>query len=114
MSLTLWQQCLTRLQDELPATEFSMWIRPLQAELNDNTLALYAPNRFVLDWVRDKYINSINGLLNEFCGSDIPVLRFEVGARPPRQRRWPCSEYGCRSEYFATDPSGTSAIGTQP
>ncbi|WP_294910096.1 chromosomal replication initiator protein DnaA [Tatumella sp. UBA2305] len=82
MSLTLWQQCLTRLQDQLPATEFSMWIRPLQAELNDNTLALYAPNRFVLDWVRDKYINSINGLLNEFCGVDIPQLRFEVGARP--------------------------------
>ncbi|MBO1916397.1 hypothetical protein J4727_14360 [Providencia rettgeri] len=40
MSLSLWQQCLARLQDELPATEFSMWIRPLQAELNDNTLAL--------------------------------------------------------------------------
>ncbi|MBW6054882.1 hypothetical protein HTZ85_12765 [Escherichia coli] len=30
-------------------------LRPLQAELSDNTLALYAPNRFVLDWVRDKY-----------------------------------------------------------
>ncbi|MBO2029108.1 hypothetical protein J4734_05435 [Klebsiella pneumoniae] len=44
------------MQDELPATEFSMWIRPLQAELSDNTLALYAPNRFVLDWVRDKYL----------------------------------------------------------
>ncbi len=41
---------LPGLQDELPATEFSMWIRPLQAELSDNTLALYAPNRFVLDW----------------------------------------------------------------
>lgn len=63
MSLSLWQQCLARLQDELPATEFSMWIRPLQAELSDNTLALYAPNRFVLDWVRDKYLNNINGLL---------------------------------------------------
>jgi chromosomal replication initiation ATPase DnaA len=45
-----------------------MWIRPLQAELSDNTLALYAPNRFVLDWVRDKYLNNINGLLNDFCG----------------------------------------------
>ncbi|WP_130832957.1 chromosomal replication initiator protein DnaA [[Erwinia] mediterraneensis] len=85
MSLTLWQQCLARLQDELPATEFSMWIRPLQAELNDNTLALYAPNRFVLDWVRDKYLNSINGLLNEFCGTDVPLLRFEVGTRPVTQ-----------------------------
>ncbi|MDU7869506.1 MAG: DnaA N-terminal domain-containing protein, partial [Pantoea sp.] len=85
MSLTLWQQCLARLQDELPATEFSMWIRPLQAELNDNTLALYAPNRFVLDWVRDKYLNSINALLNEFCGPNVPLLRFEVGTRPVQQ-----------------------------
>jgi chromosomal replication initiator protein DnaA len=73
------------LQDELPATEFSMWIRPLQAELSDNTLALYAPNRFVLDWVRDKYLNNINGLLNDFCGTDAPQLRFEVGARPVTQ-----------------------------
>ncbi|EFE21141.1 chromosomal replication initiator protein DnaA [Edwardsiella tarda ATCC 23685] len=82
VSLSLWQQCLARLQDELPATEFSMWIRPLQAELSDNTLALYAPNRFVLDWVRDKYLNNINGLLNDFCGADAPVLRFEVGSKP--------------------------------
>ncbi|ACY60511.1 chromosomal replication initiator protein [Yersinia pestis D106004] len=82
MSLSLWQQCLARLQDELPATEFSMWIRPLQAELSDNTLALYAPNRFVLDWVRDKYLNNINGLLNDFCGTEVPLLRFEVGSKP--------------------------------
>lgn len=82
MSFSLWQQCLARLQDELPATEFSMWIRPLQAELSDNTLALYAPNRFVLDWVRDKYINNINELLSDFCGSDVPALKFEVGNKP--------------------------------
>jgi len=62
-----------------------MWIRPLQAELSDNTLALYAPNRFVLDWVRDKYLNNINGLLNEFCGTDAPQLRFEVGTKPVTQ-----------------------------
>ncbi|CZF84851.1 chromosomal replication initiation protein [Grimontia sp. AD028] len=82
MSSSLWLQCLQRLQEDLPATEFSMWVRPLQAELNDNTLTLFAPNRFVLDWVRDKYLNSINQLLNEFCGNDLPVLRFEVGSKP--------------------------------
>nr|WP_216599636.1 chromosomal replication initiator protein DnaA [Vibrio sp. 03-59-1] len=75
-------QCLQQLQEELPATEFSMWVRPLQAELNDNTLTLFAPNRFVLDWVRDKYLNNINRLLQEYCGNDIPSLRFEVGSRP--------------------------------
>lgn len=82
MSSSLWLQCLQRLQESLPATEFSMWLRPLQAELNDSTLTLFAPNRFVLDWVREKYINSINQLLNEFCGNDIPILRFEVGSKP--------------------------------
>ncbi|MDO6500597.1 chromosomal replication initiator protein DnaA [Photobacterium sanguinicancri] len=82
MSSSLWLQCLQRFQEELSATEFSMWIRPLQAELNDNTLTLFAPNRFVLDWVRDRYLNNINRQLNEFCGNDVPVLRFEVGSRP--------------------------------
>ncbi|MGP1931487.1 MAG: chromosomal replication initiator protein DnaA [Arsenophonus sp. ET-DL12-MAG3] len=82
MSFSLWQKCLTRLQDELPATEFSMWIRPLQAEFSANTLALYAPNRFVLAWVKDKYINNINKLLSNFCGSNIPILKFEVGNKP--------------------------------
>ncbi len=82
MSSSLWLQCLQRLQEALPATEFSMWVRPLQAELYDGTLTLFAPNRFVLDWVRDKYINSINQLLNEFCPNDVPMLRFEVGSKP--------------------------------
>ena len=82
MSSSLWLQCLQQLQEELSATEFSMWVRPLQAELNDNTLTLFAPNRFVLDWVRDKYIHNINRLLQEYCGNDVPNLRFEVGSRP--------------------------------
>ncbi|WMY96786.1 MAG: chromosomal replication initiator protein DnaA [Arsenophonus sp.] len=88
MSFSLWQQCLARLQDELPATEFSMWIRPLQAELSNNTLALYAPNRFVLDWVKNKYIKNINELLNDFCGSKIPNLKFEIGNKPKKMETY--------------------------
>ncbi|WP_026959437.1 chromosomal replication initiator protein DnaA [Aliagarivorans taiwanensis] len=82
MSGSLWHQILARLQDELPATEFSMWIRPLQVEQSQDLLVLYAPNRFVLDWVKDKYVIRVNALLDEFCGSDKPSLRFEVGSRP--------------------------------
>lgn len=82
MSSSLWLQCQQKLQDELPATEFSMWVRPLQAELSNNILTLYAPNRFVLDWVQEKYLSRFSSLLNEFCGDDIPSLRFEVGSKP--------------------------------
>ncbi|MGS9112214.1 chromosomal replication initiator protein DnaA, partial [Salmonella enterica subsp. enterica serovar Infantis] len=39
------------------------------------------------DWVRDKYLNNINGLLNTFCGADAPQLRVEVGTKPVTQTR---------------------------
>ncbi|GGI91552.1 chromosomal replication initiator protein DnaA [Shewanella gelidii] len=59
-----------------------MWIRPLQAEMDGDTLVLYAPNRFVLDWVKGKYINIINQFFTEQMGSDAPKLRFDIGSRP--------------------------------
>lgn len=85
MSFSLWKNCLIKLKNKLPATEFRMWIKPLQAELNSNTLALYAPNRFVLDLVRNKYINNINELLSDFCGSNIPILKFKIGNKPKKK-----------------------------
>ncbi|MBP7980632.1 MAG: chromosomal replication initiator protein DnaA [Tolumonas sp.] len=82
MTASLWQQCLTRLQEELPSGEFGLWIRPLQAEFGDRSLTLYAANRFILDWVRDKYLLRINSLFTEICGADAPTLHFAVGRRP--------------------------------
>jgi len=79
---SLWQRCLSVLQEELPAQQFSMWIRPLQCVVSDNILTLYAPNRFVLDWVRDKYVNRINELITTTDGQDAYLLRFDVGSKP--------------------------------
>ncbi|AWL10515.1 Chromosomal replication initiator protein DnaA [Saliniradius amylolyticus] len=80
--MALWEQCLRRLQQELPTQQFSMWIRPLQAQQDEQTLTLLAPNRFVLDWVRDKYINRINELCVDICDGQAPSLRFEVSGTP--------------------------------
>lgn len=82
MYLSVWKNCLQTLQQELPAQHFSMWIRPLQASSSDEALTLYAPNRFVLDWVREKYLNRINELIQDYCGDNAPRLRFDVGSRP--------------------------------
>jgi chromosomal replication initiator protein len=79
---SLWQRCLSVLQEELPAQQFSMWIRPLQCEVNDNIMTLYAPNRFVLDWVREKYVNRINELVTLTNDTNPPLLRFDVGSKP--------------------------------
>ena len=57
---------MSYLQTELPAQQFNTWIRPLKAEENEeNILRLVAPNRFVLDWVNDKYRDRIEDILNQ-------------------------------------------------
>jgi len=45
-------------------------------------MTLYAPNRFVLDWVRDKYVNRINELLTINETNNPLLLRFDVGSKP--------------------------------
>ena len=82
MSLALWQQCLDYLQDELNAQQFNTWIRPLQAEEDEaNELRLLAPNRFVRDWVGDKYAKRINELLRELAPAKPPRVILAVGSR---------------------------------
>ena len=48
-------------------------------------MTLYAPNRFVLDWVRDKYVNRINELVSMQDSANPPLLRFDVGSIPNQQ-----------------------------
>ncbi|WP_333609036.1 chromosomal replication initiator protein DnaA [Arsukibacterium sp.] len=91
MYQSVWQNCLQCLQAELPAQHFSMWIRPLQADSSDDALTLYAPNRFVLDWVREKYLNRILELIQEYCGDNAPRLRFDVGSSQQSSRIEPGS-----------------------
>lgn len=80
MPTAIWQDCLSQLQETLPATEFNLWIRPLQAEMVENKLYIYAPNRFVLDWVKNKYLTTISQLLNTLLGNDSLKLYLEVGS----------------------------------
>ena len=82
--MSLWNHCLDRLRQELPTQQFSMWIRPLSAHEEVEAVTLYAPNRFVLDWVRDKYRDKITQLFAEFCGPEAPQLRLEVVSRDTR------------------------------
>jgi len=76
---TLWNQCLRVLQVELPEQQFNTWIRPLQAVDDDSRLRLLAPNRFVVDWLRQHYMDRILELVDD-GGNSVEVL-LEVGSR---------------------------------
>ena len=80
MPNAIWQDCISQLQEVLPTTEFNLWIRPLQVEMVENKLYIYAPNRFVLDWVKNKYLTTISQLLNKLLDNDSLKLSLEVGS----------------------------------
>lgn len=88
-----------------------MWVRPLQAESTEDTLTIYAPNRFVLDWVREKYLNRINELLVEICKDEAPELRFDVGSKPILNQ--PMVNSPVAAEHTSSVPSVT-ATAKQP
>ncbi|HET7669398.1 MAG TPA: chromosomal replication initiator protein DnaA [Burkholderiales bacterium] len=71
----LWDACLRRLEQELPAQQFNTWIRPLspEADAPDDTLTLTAPNRFVLELVRERFAARIERLVAEASGRELGV-----------------------------------------
>ena len=80
MQGSLWQQCLVRLETELPEQQFNTWIRPLHAVEEGQGLKLLAPNRFVLDWVKNNYITSIQDTLDTLCQNDDLKVELEIGS----------------------------------
>nr|WP_279577302.1 chromosomal replication initiator protein DnaA [Pseudomonas sp. LA21] len=87
VSVELWQQCVELLRDELPSQQFNTWIRPLQVESEGEELRVYAPNRFVLDWVNEKYMGRMLELLSERGNGQIPALSLLIGSRRSRTPR---------------------------
>jgi len=76
---TLWNRCVRDLQAELPEQQFNTWIRPLQAVEDGSVLKLLAPNRFVVDWLQQHYIERILELVDSAGGASEVLV--EVGSR---------------------------------
>ena len=99
---TAWPRCLERLEAELPAEDVHTWLRPLQAEVRAEGLALFAPNAFVVDTVRQRYLARIRELIAHFAG--LPTLvTIEVGSL---SKPAPLSATAAMARPVANDFSG--------
>ena len=97
MTITPWKFCLGRLESELTPQQFNTWIRPLQAIEENSAIRLLAPNRFVMDWVRDQYLSSIQELLAKHKNFNNVTVRLQVGSQ------------GAPDFNHSSDPASTAA-----
>jgi chromosomal replication initiator protein len=81
VSESLWGKCLQSLEGEFPSQQFKTWILPLQAEYSDGRLVLFAPNRFVLDWISERFLLRIKELVTQFSENQPPAVLLEIGSK---------------------------------
>ena len=77
---SLWKTCLSRLEHELSEQQLNTWIRPLQALEDSNRVRLLAPNRFVLDWVREHHLARIREIMDQVQGAGGLQLDLDIGS----------------------------------
>jgi chromosomal replication initiator protein len=68
-----WPSCLEAFQRELTPQQFNTWIRPLRLEHSGEGLVLIAPNRFVLQWVKERFAGRIEELAAVALGRPLRV-----------------------------------------
>jgi chromosomal replication initiator protein len=92
---TVWKDCTKQLSDELPPQQFNTWIRPLKIQffsgdsiLGDGSsvlqrIQLVAPNRFIEDWVQNKFLARIEALFSQFGADHCSVAVVSESERAP-------------------------------
>lgn len=110
---SIWSQCLSSLSQELPTQQFNTWIKPLQPQQNEQGgLSLIAPNRFIHDWVNDKYLSRIIELVNSYANGVRFSVDISIAARQATrfQRRSPdASTTAVGSASIAANVANTMA-----
>jgi chromosomal replication initiator protein len=86
LSEPLWNRCLRVLESELSEQQFNTWLRPLQAVERLGELRLLAPNRYVVDWLRENALSRVVELTRAFADGAAPAVMIEVGSRAPAPR----------------------------
>ena len=75
----VWSQCQSQLRNELPEQQYNTWIRPLTVHVPPGShsdavvVQLMAPNRFIEDWVKNKFLSRIEQLYADFGGQAISL-----------------------------------------
>jgi chromosomal replication initiator protein len=86
------------LEGELSEQQLNTWIRPLHAIEDQHSLRLLAPNRFVLDWVKDHFFQRIDELVDSLSANTPPRVSLEIGSHTIDQQSSNTEELNSESD----------------
>jgi chromosomal replication initiator protein len=103
-----WDACLAAFQRELTPQQYVTWIQPLACRAEGGALKLTAPNRFVLQWVRERFGARIGAVAAEASGGPVNI-EYAVADSPPAPGPQAVQAPALPAATPATAPVDTSA-----
>jgi len=99
----IWNSCLSRLENEISTNDLNTWIRPLQAEEENDVIKLLAPNQFIIAHVKEQFLSKIEDAVYEFSSGQYSV-RMEIGTRKSESAEAPKTFQRPRSKESEIKP----------
>ena len=72
--MELWNKCTEKLENSLSQEDFNTWIRPLKANIDQNTLELVAPNDFILEYIEKNFSKEIKNIVRSQSKKNIELI----------------------------------------
>ena len=102
-----WELCLDKFSKKLTNQQISTWIKPLALKASDGQCSIYAPNQFVLEWVKDRFDKEISLLAKEHLQTE----NIEYLVIKKRRKKNPLSLDTTLKKVSQKTPSNTTING---
>jgi chromosomal replication initiator protein len=73
------QKIIATLQTKISGINFNNWIKPATFKVEDDTLLIEVPNKFIRDWITENYLHLIKYELFKIAGQERPI-QFKISA----------------------------------
>ena len=77
-----WLSCVEDFKKELSQHQFTTWIKPLSFLQDGDTFTLLAPNRFVLQWAKDRLLTRVEQAGEKYFARPFSIELALVEAQP--------------------------------
>ena len=79
-----WSHCLAHFERSLNPQQLNTWIRPLSIELSPGKVVVTAPNNFVAQWVRNKFLGEVQTQAQSYFPESTEVALVIATGKPQR------------------------------
>ncbi|OYV78800.1 MAG: chromosomal replication initiation protein DnaA [Ferrovum sp. 21-44-67] len=80
--MSFWNHIKNQFRQEIPEQQFATWIEPLLVNEDNGQLTIIANNRFVLQWIKDRFFVKIEELAKKEGFTEVILVTQRINAKP--------------------------------